>query len=63
MTSANAHFQHWRDTQVFYSQAILEAASSYEDGHGHLIIWHPKLGVLKTITLPVDPANISLQHP
>lgn len=51
MSPAQAAFQAWRDAQTFYREAILDAASYYEDGHGHLVIWHDELGVLKTIAL------------
>jgi hypothetical protein len=52
MSPARAAFQAWRDAQTFYREAILDAATYYEDGHGHLVIWHEQLGVLKTIPFP-----------
>lgn len=51
MTDHRAIFTHWRDTQTFYREEILDAATYYEDGHGHLVIWHTELGVLKSIPL------------
>ncbi len=56
MTAARAAFEHWRDAQVFYREAILDTATFYEDGHGRVVVWHDELGVLKTIALPSKEA-------
>ena len=62
MSKARAAFERWRDTQVFYREAVLETATFYDDGHGHVIVWHDELGVLKTIALPADPAPSATIH-
>lgn len=62
MTNAHAVFHHWRNTQVFYRQEILDAATYYQDGNNRVVIWHQDLGVLKTIPRPCESLAKSHQH-
>lgn len=61
MSAARAAFESWRDTQTFYREAVLDAATFYDDGHGNVVVWHDELGVLKTITLERTPAPMPVK--
>ena len=59
MTHTRAAFEHWKAHQTFYPEDILETATYHQDAADRLVIWHPHLGVLKTITLKAPEPSLT----